>query len=323
MEYAPIVIPTYNRTAHLESTVEYLKNNYLAKETILILFVDAPLKGHETIVRKHLEYCKSITGFKEVKIVERDKNYFPDSITMSIEETLDEYGKLIWMEDDIVCAKGFLKYMNTMLDRYKDDDSVFSISGYLNEDLSLPDTDGDFFKNTNFVAWGFATWKSKYDRFRGIDFNEIKRDLKNKEFKNRFLKNYNPMALYNLEKTINHKLTALDMLLKYFMLKNNTVQVSPTRSLTKNIGFDGSGVHCNYTTKFGDTVLSEKIEFTKECSEEDVIKIKTHYSGIKKATGKYRNIKVNILKILDFLHLYEFVRKYYNKIMFKLHSNKS
>lgn len=75
MKLAPIVIFTYNRPWHTQQTVEALLKNEYASESDLIIFSDAPKmkrlkRGEET-----RSYIRNITGFKSLRIIERDRNF--------------------------------------------------------------------------------------------------------------------------------------------------------------------------------------------------------------------------------------------------------
>jgi GT2 family glycosyltransferase len=73
--YAPITLFVYNRPAHTRQTVEALLKNELAGESDLIIFSDAPKKPEAAeAVREVREYIRTITGFRTVRIVEREKN---------------------------------------------------------------------------------------------------------------------------------------------------------------------------------------------------------------------------------------------------------
>ena len=76
MDLAPIVLFVYNRPWHTRQTVEALKKNNLAKDSNLFIFSDGP-KNEEDIrdIEKVREYIKTIDGFKNINIIEREKNY--------------------------------------------------------------------------------------------------------------------------------------------------------------------------------------------------------------------------------------------------------
>ena len=63
-----------------------------------------------------------------------------------------------------------------------------------------------------------------------------------------------------LESVANGKLEAADVIAWYMQFLKNQYTLFPTQSLAKNIGMDGSGVHCG-VTDFFDVQLSDKATF--------------------------------------------------------------
>ncbi len=116
---APIGICTYSRINHLKQTVKALQKNILAKESTLYIFLDAPKKGDEQKVSIVRKFVYSINGFKKIHVIERKENNIIANIHGGIKKLLNEYGKMIFMEDDIVTAPYFLKFINDGLNFFK------------------------------------------------------------------------------------------------------------------------------------------------------------------------------------------------------------
>jgi len=113
MSLAPIVLFVYNRLWHTQQTVEALKKNELAEESELFIFSDA-LKGKDDNekIKEVRNYVKTINGFKNVTIVEREENFgLAKSIITGVTEIVNRYDKIIVMEDDVVTLPYFLTFM--------------------------------------------------------------------------------------------------------------------------------------------------------------------------------------------------------------------
>ena len=97
MKLAPIVLFTYNRPQHTKETVEALRLNELANESELIIFADAAKNEEATnSVNETRQYLKTITGFKSVRIIERETNYgLANNIRSGVSTVIDEYGWII------------------------------------------------------------------------------------------------------------------------------------------------------------------------------------------------------------------------------------
>lgn len=163
-DLAPILLFTYCRLANTKETVEHLKKNPEAIHSDLIIYSDAPkndsAKGGVLATRK---YIHTITGFKSITIIERDKNLgLAKSIVDGVTSIVTKYGKVIVLEDDLTVSPFFLKYMNEGLKRYADREDVVSIHGYIYPvKKKLPEA--ILIKGAD--CWGWATWKRGWDLF--------------------------------------------------------------------------------------------------------------------------------------------------------------
>ena len=176
--YAPIALFTYNRADHTQRAVESLLQNAEAKDSDLFIFSDGA-KNEKAIkgVEDNRKYIHTVTGFKSVTIVEREKNWgLANSLIAGITDVISKYGRVIVVEDDLILSPYFLKFMNEGLEKYKDDDRVSSISGFIpNVEEKLPET---FFLRF-FHCWGWATW----DRAWSLLNNDVRYLLRKLRFK--------------------------------------------------------------------------------------------------------------------------------------------
>lgn len=163
-QFAPIVLFVYNRPWHTKQTVDALLKNVLADQSNLIIFSDGfKSDSDRNEVNQVRNYIKSLNVFKSVEIIEREKNFglsanIIDGITMVV----NEYGKVIVVEDDLITSPYFLKFMNDGLLKYEENDRVISIHGYTYPTKrKLPET--FFIKGAD--CWGWATWKNKWGLF--------------------------------------------------------------------------------------------------------------------------------------------------------------
>ncbi|MDX9813687.1 MAG: hypothetical protein RBS91_03360 [Sulfurimonadaceae bacterium] len=266
MSLAPIVLFTYNRLWHTQETIEALQKNELANESNLFIYSDGG-KDEESWkkVNEVREYLKTINGFKKVILTFQDNNIgLADSIISGVTKIVNQYGKIIVLEDDIVTSQYFLKFMNEALDFYEKENKVWHISGYL-----YPTCDGISENNTFFLniatCWGWATWKRSW---KHLEYNPVKlvEMIKNED-----------ISRFNLDNAYNwysHLLANRDKRMKTWAIRwyasffaHNAFCLHPKYTLTKNIGNDNSGVHCGTNTIFTNQELEnknlkvEKIEF--------------------------------------------------------------
>lgn len=252
---APISVSTYTRLNHLKQTIEALSQNTLARKSVLYIFSDGPKKGDEDAVAKVREYLHTIDGFKKVHIIEQKINNMQQNMKDAREVPVTQHGKMIRMEDDIVTAPGFLRFINDGLDIHEDDKKIFSIGGF---SIANHNSENDFYWSNRVAFWGFGIWKDRLDKMQNIPpFTEIKRDKRTFNA----LKLMGDDMLPMIKAESSHKINAGDIKCNYLCAKENLLNILPTTTLVKNIGLDGSGVHCGKIDKYDSLILSEKVCF--------------------------------------------------------------
>ncbi len=258
MILAPIILFVYNRPEHTKKTVSALKSNHLASESLLFIFSDGNKNEKDKkAVEEVRNYISTITGFKEIKIILRDKNLgLADSIISGVTEVITEYGKAIVLEDDIVTSPYFLEFMNEALDFYKDDKRIYSISGY-NFPIKIPTS----YQYKIYIlprpsSWGWATWK---DRWEEVDWevSDYEDFIKDKEQTLKFNLGGDDLTRM-LKNQIAGKINSWAIRWAFAHYKSNAFCLFPIYSFAKNIGADRSGVHTRKTNKFSVDIYFEE-----------------------------------------------------------------
>ena len=279
---APIGISTYSRINHLKQTIEALKKNTLARESELYIFSDAAKPGDEDKILQVRKYIHTIEGFKSINIIERETNCYVTNTSEGVKKLLSEYGRCIIMEEDIVTAPGFLRFMNMALDVFEKDDKIFSISGYC-PPIDIPDEyHYDIYFLRRACAWGYGIWQDRFKKISYLDNNEVlNRFSNNREVEE--LSKYGEDLLNMILLDAAGKRDAFDVKVFYYQFLNEKYTVYPVKSLARNIGHDGSGIHCGKTNKF-DVDLWDKLEFEID----DNVKLDDR---IVKSNYRFRQIK--------------------------------
>lgn len=265
---APVLIMTYTRYNHLRQTVDALRKNYLADNTDLFIVSDyQKTDTDKEAVDKVRDYICNIDGFKSITPVLREKNYgMADNFFKSKEEIYERYDRIIYMEDDIVTAPGFLKFINDGLDAYQENQDVYAVCGYLYDiyDQLVP-TKNQIFLNA-FCAWGYGTWRDKDINIeRGPDLSRRFLRVPKLFFAmNRTAPHLFSLAIGSAENT----LVAEDVDFALNMIEKKKYCVFPFKSLVRNIGHDGSGVHCGKLN----SDLYKRQEICEEIIEIEAIK---------------------------------------------------
>lgn len=238
--YAPIALFTYARADHTRDAVESLLKNAEAASTDLYVFSDGPkTEGKIEAVAENRRYIRTIQGFKSVHIIEREKNWgLANSLIAGITEVVNQYGKVIVVEDDLVLSPYFLQFMNDALNKYEREERASAITAYCPvTDNRLPAT---FFLRY-FHCWGWATWKRGWDLLN----QDTKYLLRKMRWKTRKFNLDGAVGNYGM--LYCQKVGLVDswfirLYASFFLAGKLTL--FPGRSLVSNHGLDGSGTHC-------------------------------------------------------------------------------
>jgi hypothetical protein len=256
---APIVLFTYNRLWHTRQTVEALQKNYLAQKSQLFIYSDAQkTQVAEAKVKEVRQYLKTINGFKKVTIIERDKNWgLANSIIDGVTKIVNEYGKVIVLEDDLVTSPYFLQFMNEALTFYHNQKPVWHISGYqfpIYTD-NLPET--IFFRAPS--SWGWATWDYAWKLFER-DIEKLDK-LFTKELRYQFNLEGTKKFWSHIEANKSGKMNTWAIFWYASIFLNKGLCLYPRHSLVQNIGHDGSGVHSKDPNGYQITLAKKPTEF--------------------------------------------------------------
>jgi len=262
MIYAPVIIPTLNRFDHLKELIVSLQNNTYAKYTELFIGLDYP--PNEQYVEGYKKICEyldsGITGFSQIHIIKREKNYGPlNNVDELISTITEKYDRYIYLEDDCVVSNVFLEYIDKALEKYEKDDKIMQVCGFAYSFQTKR-------KNANVVYipianyWGAGCWVEK-DKSKMQNITENYYENKIKKYFNAVRCIFtNTDAFYYIFNCIIHnkKIEYSDYMDTIYYIINHKYSVSPMQTMVHNMGYDGSGVHCDKTTKY-DWVNSEEL----------------------------------------------------------------
>lgn len=269
IQNAPILLFVYNRPEHLKRTVEALKKNVLASESELYIYSDAPRTEEDNNnVAQVRKYIRTITGFRNIHITEREHNWgLAKSIIEGVSSQIAIHGKVIVLEDDLITAPYFLKFMNDALEMYKDDEKVGHIQGCdFTQDTSLPDT--FFIKWTG--SWGWATWERAWKHFNP-DGKALLRQLEERKLTYKF--DFNGKYGYTrmLRRQIEGKNNSWAIRWNASLFLDDMLSLNVGKSLVQNEGFDGSGTNCGGGGLYASNLYMNelKVERISEIKEND------------------------------------------------------
>jgi glycosyltransferase involved in cell wall biosynthesis len=299
-QFAPIILFVYNRLWHTQQTLDALKKNILAIESDLIVYSDGPKdEKAQAKVAEIRKFLKEITGFKSVRIIEREKNFgLSNNIIDGVSQVIEEYNKVIVLEDDHVTSPYFLKFLNDGLDFYTQNEEVISIHGYVYPIKN--DSDKPFFLR-GADCWGWATWKRGWDLF-DPDGKRLLKKLKELNLQKQFDFNGSYPYVQMLKDQIAGKNNSWAVRWYASAFIENRYTLYPGRTLVQNIGLDGSGTHCgesvvHYSDFSVDPIRIQQIRIIE--NEKIKEKIERYFRSIQISSMRvfFRKLKILMRKI--------------------------
>lgn len=242
MTLAPILLFVYNRPQHVRNSVQSLLSNDLAKDSELYIFSDAAKdEAAKPLVDEVRTFIHSISGFKQIHFVEREENWgLARNIIDGVTRLVNEYGRVIVLEDDLITAPYFLRFMNDALETYKDEEKVGHIQACdFTKDPSLPDT--FLIKFTG--SWGWATWKRAWKHFNP-NGQELLDEMLRRKLNRQFDFNGKYGFTRMLRRQIEGKNNSWAIRWNASLFLADILSLNVGKSLIQNEGFDGSGTNC-------------------------------------------------------------------------------
>jgi len=233
---APVIIFTYNRVDILKRTINALSNNYFAEETDLYIFSDGAKLAKQEDTKKVQEvraFIKTIEGFKSVTIKEQKINIgLANSVIGGINEVSQKYKNFIVLEDDLLTSPFFLKYMNESLEKYEEEEKVWSINGIaLNPKcLEIPkEYKYDTYFNYRNSPYGWASWSDRWGKAIW-DHSQITYELS--DYRQQLLFNRGGNDMYPMMKSqLDENSDSWAINWSYSISRNDGVNLSPRYSL--------------------------------------------------------------------------------------------
>lgn len=209
-----------------------------AKDSDLIIFSDGPKNAEDLketgAIEKVREICSNERRFNSVKVITQTINQgLANSIIKGVSRVIEEYGKVIVLEDDLIVSPFFLEFMNKALQEYENDERVgqigacnfFACGEKYPESFFIPIPD----------CLGWATWKKNWQKLI-LDSNLIIDTLeKDKKLKLKF----NGYGAYDflslLKSNVEKEVDSWAIMWHSTCMLNNWLTLYPNPSLTNHL----------------------------------------------------------------------------------------
>lgn len=265
---APIALFVYNRPDHTRQTLQHLRQNLLAGQSLLFIFSDAAKDdSQKQLVEEVRDIISDVGDFKHVEVIKRRKNLgLANSIIDGVSRLTEEFGNVIVFEDDLISSVHTLKYFNDALKRYEKEEKLMHIGAYMYplQGNNLPQT---FFYRAA-TSWGWATWDRAWKNF------EPDIDKLISQFDAQMRHDFSIEGTMNFWKQIEefksgkNNSWAIRWYASIFLKGGLTL--NPSQSLINNIGHDGTGIHSGVNDMYNVKINPSPITYFPDKLEENL-----------------------------------------------------
>jgi len=232
----PVVIFIYQRTNNWTALARVLSQ---VKPLTIYLVADGPKNSMEKIetdkarvgleslinwqCQIHKNYAKTNLGLKE-------------RFRTGIDWVFQSTDRAIFLEDDCIPDPTFFKFCDELLDKYKDDERIFSISGN-NFQFGKSRSKDSYYYSKYPHIWGWATWKRSWDKYDGniSDWGDRRKSDWLRDSTSGFI--ISKFWKYIFDRLSAGKINTWDYQLTYASFKSRGLNIIPSVNLVTNVGY--------------------------------------------------------------------------------------
>jgi hypothetical protein len=157
----------FNRPRHTRETFQAIR---AARPARLFIIADGPRPGHPTDEERCLAVREVVSQIDWPCEVQR--NYAGQNlglkkrVSSGLDWVFSQVESAIILEDDCLPHPDFFPFCQELLERYKDDDRVWTITGNNNQNGKKRSNDAYYFSKYGH-CWGWATWRRAWAQYDG------------------------------------------------------------------------------------------------------------------------------------------------------------
>ncbi len=244
----PVLLLGFNRPTEIRRVLEAISRGAVSE---LLVWLDGPRQGNE----RDLDLCQSVR-----ELVDNANFDFPvktfyneinlgcrDSVSSGISWFFSEVEAGAVLEDDCLPSPDFFSYMSSLLERYREDERVFTVAGHmLNPAWRRKPYPYHFSRYPH--IWGWGTWRRVWQYYDPAipAWGELR--------KTRWLEDDLGMTRdaarywrYQFDAVWKGELDTWDHQLAFLSLSHEALNVVPHANLVSNIGFGPQATHTRST----------------------------------------------------------------------------
>lgn len=248
---APVLLIFFNRADTLRETFAAIRE---AKPSRLYLAQDGPRDEKD---KAKIEECRGVVSNVDwpCEVFTRfsnDNQGCGKGPYNAINWVFENEDCAIIVEDDCVGSRSFFTFCDEMLEKYKEDERIFLITG-CNFELITKDVEESYFFGYSGTNWGWATWKRNWNKMDyACDWTEksyVMKNLKKELLKRTGLKGLHEIAYAqrtHQRVKNNDKLSYWDVQWQCTRYLYHQLSIIPSRNLITNIGLGPTSTHAQH-----------------------------------------------------------------------------
>ena len=238
----PILFLVFNRPDTTKRVFQKIRET---RPPRLYVAADGPRKGHSNEIEKCEKVRQIATNVDwncEVYTLFRNKNL---GCKMAVSKGIDwffeneEMG--IVLEDDCLPNDSFFRFCEVLLDKYKDEKQVMTISG--NNFQPKRRTKNSYYFSKYMHCWGWAAWRRSWKHF-DLEMKDWP-ELKKENFLSKLLNSKRSEDYWSniFDLVYENEIDSWAYIWQYSIWRENGVNILPEVNLVSNIGFGKEGTH--------------------------------------------------------------------------------
>lgn len=238
---APVVLAIFNRP---DTTAKVMEEIRRAKPSCLLVVADGPRSEVSEDADKCAEAreiasqvdwdCRVLTNFAETNLGLRRR------LQSGLDWVFDQVEEAIILEDDCLPHPTFFRYCDDLLDRYRGDERIISISGS-NFQLATGSSPASYYLSRYPQIWGWATWRRAW-RLYDADMHAWPSARESSWLSHKLGPTAASYWNYLFEKTYKG-MNTWDYQLLFTAWQNERLSIVPSVNLVSNLGFRSDATH--------------------------------------------------------------------------------
>ena len=238
MTKTPIALIVYNRLKQTQIVVARILQS---RPSQVFLIADAPKNGNHDdhikceLVLQFLEQtnwnCQIFRNYAETNLGSKQR------ISTGLDWVFSHVESAIILEDDCLPDRSFFTFCEELLEKYRDDQRIFAISGD-NFQGGKQRTNYSYYYSLYNHCWGWATWRRAWQHYDGD--MKLWKTIRDGDWLDDILQNKAAVKYWKhkLQQTYAGKFDAWDYQWTLSCWLQSGLIILPNQNLVSNIGFD-------------------------------------------------------------------------------------